>query len=286
MNEERMQFVEWKNEKAMLLQKIQIQEMYIQESKEREENLKKMNEIFINTLNQPQNENIVQKFQKSFEQNEIEKQQQIINTLQIENRLLENKLQEKEIQIKAIIKNNEKEVEKLQNKIIELEYIVNNKENYNSQNEFQLNSQYEDDRIYMNRKRNQSPSHPTTRIRTTQQLQQLANNKFEESLITKDSTEISGFLNRINPNLEKQIKEIQNKLYNTKKKLTTTTEQESSFIRQSIQKIKHRSRNHSISVNETGFCDQRSNWDDQVEYKTNQTNQTNQSLMYNGFRFS
>ncbi|CAD8075072.1 unnamed protein product [Paramecium sonneborni] len=283
MNEERTQFVEWKNEKATLLQKIQIQEMCIQEAKQREENLRRMNEIFIKTLNQPQNENIFQKFQKSFEQNEIEKQQEIINTLQIENKLLENKLQDKEYQIKAIIINNEKEIERLQNKIIELEYLLNNKENYNSQNEFQINSQLEDDKIYVSRKRNQSPSHPTTRIRTTQQLQQIANNKFEEQVVLKDSGEVGSCMNRIKPNLEKQIKEIQSKLYNTKKKITTNTEKENSFIRQSIQKIKHRSRNHSISVNETGFCDQRSNLDDQIEYKTNQTNQ---SLMYNVFRFT
>ncbi|CAK79886.1 unnamed protein product (macronuclear) [Paramecium tetraurelia] len=292
MNDERIQFLEWKNEKAILQQKIQIQEMFIQEAKEREENLRKMNEIFINTLNQQQNENVVQKFQKTYEQVEIEKKQDIINAQQIQIKLFEGKLAEKEHQINQIQKSYEKEIEKLQKRIVELEYLSCNKENINYQNiiEYQVNQQYDDEKALQQRKRNQSPSHPTTRIRVSQQqqqLQQISNNKFDESTCTnQDSTDISGFLNRINPNLQRQMKDIQNKLYNTKKKLTTTTEQETSFIRQSIQKIKNRSRNHSISINENPYCEQRSTWDDQVEYRTNQTNQTNQSLMCNGFRFS
>ncbi|CAD8149111.1 unnamed protein product [Paramecium octaurelia] len=289
MNDERIQFLEWKNEKAILQQKIQIQEMYIQEAKEREENLRKMNEIFINTLNSQQHENVVQKFQKSYEQNEIEKQQDIINAQQIEIKLLETKLSEKENQIKLIQKSNEKEIERLQKRIIELEYLSCNKENINYQNiiEYQVNEQQDIDKSLQHQKRNQSPSHPTTRIRVNQQSQQISSNKFEESTCTnQDSNDIASFLNKINPNLQRQMKDIQSKLYNTKKKLTTTTEQESSFIRQSIQKIKNRSRNHSISINENTYCEQRSTWDDQVEYRTNQTNQTNQSLICNGFRFS
>ncbi|CAD8072176.1 unnamed protein product [Paramecium sonneborni] len=294
MNDERIQFLEWKNEKAILQQKIQIQDMYIQEAKEREENLRKMNEIFINTLNQQQNENVVQKFQKNYEQNEIEKQQDIINAQQIEIKLLESKLVEKENQIKLIQKSNEKEIEKLQKRIVELEYQLSNKENINYQNiiEYQVNQQYDDDKTLQQRKRNQSPSYPTTRIRAVQQQQQqqqqpISNNKFDEStIVNQDQSDITSFFTRINPNLQRQMKDIQSKLYNTKKKLTTTTEQESSFIRQSIQKIKNRSRNHSISINENTYCEQRSTWDDQVEYRTNQTNQTNQSLICNGFRFS
>ncbi|CAD8101924.1 unnamed protein product [Paramecium primaurelia] len=290
MNDERIQFLEWKNEKAILQQKIQIQEMYIQEAKEREENLRKMNDIFINTLNQQQNGNVVQKFQKNYEQNEIVKQQDIINAQQIEIKLLETKLAEKENEIKLIQKINEKEIEKLQKRIVELEYLSCNKENINYQNiiEYQVNQQYDNDKSIQNQKRNQSPSYPTTRIRVNQQQQQtILNNKFDESTCTnQDSNDITSFLNKINPNLQRQMKDIQNKLLNTKKKLTTTTEQESSFIRQSIQKIKNRSRNHSISINENTNYEQRSTWDDQVEYRTNQTNQTNQSLICNGFRFS
>ncbi|CAD8154412.1 unnamed protein product [Paramecium pentaurelia] len=290
MNDERIQFLEWKNEKAILQQKIQIQEMYIQEAKEREENLRKMNDIFINTLNQQQNGNVVQKFQKNYEQHEIVKQQDIINAQQIEIKLLETKLAEKENEIKLIQKSNEKEIEKLQKRIVELEYLSCNKENINYQNiiEYQVNQQYDNDKSIQNQKRNQSPSYPTTRIRVNQQQQQtILNNKFDEFTCTnQDSNDITSFLNKINPNLQRQMKDIQNKLLNTKKKLTTTTEQESSFIRQSIQKIKNRSRNHSISINENTNYEQRSTWDDQVEYRTNQTNQTNQSLICNGFRFS
>jgi len=35
--------------------------MYISEAKEREENLRKMNEAFMNTIQMPNNENVVQK---------------------------------------------------------------------------------------------------------------------------------------------------------------------------------------------------------------------------------
>ena len=61
MNEDRQLMLEWKNEKAVLMQKLQIQEMYISEAKEREENLRKMNEAFMNTIQMPNNENVGQK---------------------------------------------------------------------------------------------------------------------------------------------------------------------------------------------------------------------------------
>ncbi|CAD8088390.1 unnamed protein product [Paramecium sonneborni] len=177
-------------------------------------------------------------------------------------------------------------MERLSNRIFELENLLNNKKitiskiNFNQINDLKMKEciQIQKEIKVLNI--------------THQKLEKLNNyNKYQT--ITKDQTEIGDFLNKINPNLEKQIKQIQNKLYNTK-----TNNQNDRIIKLFYQKINsknkscnkqsicQRSHNYSISVNETGFYEQRSNWEDQVEYKTNQTNQTNQSLIFNGFRYS
>ncbi|KAM3143561.1 hypothetical protein pb186bvf_004323 [Paramecium bursaria] len=398
--DEKQLFQEWRNERAFLQQKIEIQEMYIQEAKQREENLKKMNETFLSTIMQPQGDNVTLKFQKTYELEQINRQKDIIEGLQVDIKCLEDKLNEKESQIKTFRSCNEKELISLQQKLIdsetqrinwerkfkeqnnqdviqklnqehdlqikELQNQLNqlkikhqgeiekqrnnfesqirklklqsnsqpkkdpeeliklkeenkrlknqiksqensikvirqskndsdqleeqmkdleqqnlnlNKALQDTQNKYnkavqqqdqfknqitQLNSQLEEARNA--RYRNQSPSHPTTRLRTTQQLQ----NTFNESQYATE-TDLSTFLQRIQKppcELENQMKDIQQKLYNAKKKITTTTPEECSFIRQSIQKIKNRSRNQSISVNENDPIIYESNKvNDSVEYR-------------------
>ncbi|KAL4512077.1 hypothetical protein ABPG72_005079 [Tetrahymena utriculariae] len=122
----------WNKEKAILQQQIELQDMQIKESKAREENFRKMNETFMETLQGLTNDSskftnkslkdlkgMFEGMSQDSEQSKIKKQD-LITKLEAENRELKDQIHEKQLEMQREIHESEKNLLKMTSEIKDL----------------------------------------------------------------------------------------------------------------------------------------------------------------------
>ncbi|EAR86268.2 hypothetical protein TTHERM_00028520 (macronuclear) [Tetrahymena thermophila SB210] len=122
----------WNKEKAILQQQIELQDMQIKESKAREENFRKMNETFMETLQGLTNDSskftnkslkdlkgMFEGISQDNEQSKIKKQD-LITKLEAENRELKDQIHEKQLELQKEIHESEKNMLKMTSEIKDL----------------------------------------------------------------------------------------------------------------------------------------------------------------------
>ncbi|KAL4506443.1 hypothetical protein ABPG72_000014 [Tetrahymena utriculariae] len=216
---------EFKKDRAVLEQNIDLLKLQIQEYKKREENLKKMNETIMNSLNdianQGNNSKIFKEIQLNYEQHNKElvesrtKLQLNINNLENENRVLKDQLNEMKLQMK------------------DLEIAVE-KEKMNNERALEAN--------YLDR----------TQMENDLQKQHL----ITEEVFSKEKLALEAKYQELNHNKDQQILEQREKYEEKIRQLQANFEKEKSALEQRIQKNLNTIRKYQTHIEQNASMNQ------------------------------